>query len=277
MAGTIKSLNVAEGDFVRQGQAVGSVDDGSLRNAYNIAAATLEQARDAYDRMKLLHDSNSLPDIKWVEVQSKLSQAESAEKIARIALDDARLYAPVSGVVAEKMASVGQSVAPGMPVISIMDIRAVKIAISVPENEVRDFDTGSTASIFVKAAEGASFTGTMVEKGIVANPLSRSYMIKYRVDNSAGTLLPGMICDVEVSGRQDTGGIVIPAPSVMLAADNSLFVWTDTGGAARKQPVTAGAMLPEGVVIESGLKPGDKVIVEGMAKVSQGTPVISID
>ncbi len=71
-AGTIRSLSVAEGQSVKKGQLIGVLDDASLRNAYDIAKATLDQARDAYERMKLLHDSNSLPEIKYVDVQSKL-------------------------------------------------------------------------------------------------------------------------------------------------------------------------------------------------------------
>ncbi len=63
-AGTIKTLSVSEGDHVKKGQLIGTLDDGTLRNANEIAQSTLEQAKDAYRRMKMLHDSNSLPDIK---------------------------------------------------------------------------------------------------------------------------------------------------------------------------------------------------------------------
>ncbi len=152
-AGTIKTLSVSEGESIQKGQLIGMLDDGTLQNAYEIAKATLNQAKDAYNRMKFLHDSNSLPDIKWVEVQSKLSQAESAEKIARIALNDAKLYAPVSGVISEKIASVGQTVAPGVPVVKIVDIRYVKVGISIPENEISRFLSGSAATITAESSQ----------------------------------------------------------------------------------------------------------------------------
>ncbi len=276
-AGTIKTLSVSEGDHVKKGQLLGTLDDGSLRNAYNIAAATLDQAKDAYNRMKQLHDANSLPEIKWVDVKSKLSQAESAEKIARIALDDAKLYAPVSGVVSEKMASVGQTAAPGMPVVKIIDIRAVKVGISIPENEISKFADGSTATITTKASDGKVYSGKLVEKGVAANPLSRSYSVKYHVDNSDGQLLPGMICEVVIDNASTTDGVILPVSAVLLAADNSNFVWLDSAGVAKKRMVQPGAMLPEGIMIESGLSAGDKVIVAGMDKVSQGMQVTSIN
>lgn len=275
-AGTIKSLSVAEGDKVKKGQLIGTIDDASLKNAYEIAKATLSQAQDAHNRMKLLHDSNSLPDIKWVDVQSKLKQAESATEIARIALDDAKLYAPVSGVVSEKMASVGQTVAPGIPVVKIVDIRSVKVGISIPENDISKFAIGSTANITTKAASGETYSGKLVEKGVAANPLSRSYMVKYQVDNVNGKLLPGMICEVALDNTYSSDGIILPVSAVLLAADNSNFVWLDSVGVAKKRVVHPGAMLPQGIMIESGLNNGDKVIVAGMEKVSQGTKVTSI-
>ncbi len=276
-AGTIRSLSVAEGQSVKKGQLIGVLDDASLRNAYDIAKATLDQARDAYERMKLLHDSNSLPEIKWVDVQSKLHQAQSAAEIARIALDDARLYAPVSGVVSEKMASVGQTVAPGVPVVKIVDINAVKVNISVPESEIASFAIGSKASIKAKGAAETVYTGTLVEKAVTANPLSRSYQVKYTVDNPGAKLLPGMICEVETQGPARTAGVVLPVSAVMLAADNTHFVWLDSAGTACKRFIRPAEMLPQGVLISSGLTEGDKVIVAGMEKVSQGTKVSPVN
>ncbi len=276
-AGTIKTLSVSEGDRVRKGQLIGTLDDGSLRSAYDIAKATLNQAKDAYSRMKLLHESNSLPDIKWVEIQSKLSQAENAAEIARIALEDAKLYAPVAGIVSEKTASVGQTVAPGIPIIKLVDINSVKVGISIPENEISKFSNGEAATITTKASSGEVYSGKLVEKGVTANPLSRSYMVKYQVNNSGGKLLPGMICDVTIDHASTSEGLILPVSAVLLAADNTHFVWLDSAGVAKKRIVHPGAMLPEGIMIETGLASGDKVIVAGMEKVSQGTKVTSIN
>lgn len=275
-AGTIKTLNISEGDRIAKGQLIGTLDDGSLKNAYEIALAALDQARDAYDRLKLLHDSNSLADIKWVEMESKLRQAEGAAEIARIALEDAKLRSPVSGVVSEKMASIGQTVAPGVPVVKIVSIKNVKVSISLPENEISLYPLGTPAIITSVGSADETYHGELVEKGVSANPLSRTYAAKFQVDNSEGKLLPGMICDLTVSCGSNPAGIILPVSSVMLSADNSNFVWIDSCSTARRRAVVAGAMLPEGIVIESGLNEGDNVIVSGMDKVSTGTKVESV-
>lgn len=81
--GTIEHLPVHVGQYVKTGQLIASVNPATLQNTYNAAVATLTQARDAYERMKQLHERGSIPEIQWVEVQSKLSQAESSERIAK--------------------------------------------------------------------------------------------------------------------------------------------------------------------------------------------------
>lgn len=81
--GTLKNISVSLGDKVSNGQLIATVDDATLNNAHEIAKATLRQAEDAYERMKQLHDAESLPEIQWIEIQSKLEQAQAAERISR--------------------------------------------------------------------------------------------------------------------------------------------------------------------------------------------------
>lgn len=275
--GTIRNINVKVGDRVAKGQLVGSLDDSSLRNAYDIAQATLNQAQDAYNRFKLLHDAKALPDIKWVEAQNALSQAQSAAAIAKKALSDANLYAAQSGYVAEKMADAGMNVAPGMPVVRIVDIDPVNVSISIPENEIADVSKSASANIVVSALGGKSFVGALTEKSVTANPLSRSYYVKFKVANPGGELLPGMICDVAMTSDSARTVMVVPVDAVLLDANNQNFVWLAKNGEAHKQIVgvsgmTAGTRL----IVDSGLAAGDSVIVSGQQKVSEGTKITSV-
>ena len=89
--GTVKTVHVGLGDRVAKGQLIATVDPLAMQSSYDAAKASLEQAEDAYRRMKELYDKGSLPEIKWVEVQSKLQQAKSMEEVARKNLDDCKL------------------------------------------------------------------------------------------------------------------------------------------------------------------------------------------
>lgn len=277
-AGTIQRMNVQTGDRVAKGQLIATVDDSQLRHAYDISKATLDEAQDAYNRMKKLHDAGSLPDMKWVEVENALRQAKSAEAIARKALNDAALYAPMSGYVADKLADAGQVVAPGIPVVKIVTIDPVKVNISVPENEIASINEGRGSSITVSALGGAAFSGKVKEKGVSANPLTRSYDVKIEVSNPEHRLLPGMICDVVLDGEsgESQTAIVLPNGAVLLDADNRNFVWLAKDGHAHKQIVGVRGMTDSGLIIGSGVSAGDSVIVAGQQKVSENTPVVVI-
>lgn len=271
--GTIGQLNVKVGDRVRKGQPLATIDPATSRNAYDMAHATRVQAEDAYRRMKQLHDKGSLSEIKWVEAQSQLQQAVAAENIARKNLDDCTLTAPCDGIVSETNGEPGQNVVPGPPVVKLVSTTLLNVVVSVPENEIARMRIGQPASIRLTALPAGYYRGRVVEKGVIANPLSRSYSVKIRVEDNDNRLLPGMVANVTMHRDTTETAIVVPASLIQMADDNTTFVWTNEGGKAVRRPVTCGTYLPGGVSIVSGLKEGDRVICEGQQKVCTGTPV----
>lgn len=282
VAGTIKNIYVSPGQKVSKGQLLADLKSESLENAANIAQATLDEARDAYARLQKLHDADALPDIKWAEMQSKLKQAENAAAMANRAVRDARIYAPVSGVIAEKTADVGQTVVPAVPVLKIVGLGDVKVSISVPENEISAMKPGRTASIAIDALGGEEREGVLTEQGVVANPLSRAYDVKFRINNADGKLLPGMLCSVKLvpveNGKDaDAGSIVLPPQAVLLSADNRNFVWLANGGKAQMRYIEQGGITADGIIVSSGINPGDSVITAGMHKVSNGTEIVAAE
>lgn len=269
--GTLKSIHVSEGQTVRAGQLIATVDDATVRHAYEATLATKEQALDAQERMRQLHEKGSLPEIKWIEIETQVKQALSSEQIAKKALDDTRLYAPVSGYVAERSAEVGQRVAPGVPIVKLVAIGQVKVKVSVPEQEIASVEKGMELDVTVPALDGRTFRARIIEKGVSADPLSRSYDVKALVANPHHELLPGMMCEVKmVASASHTDGtdIALPAEVIQIDADNRPFVWTVVDGKARRAFLTLGANAGDNVIVAAGLQPGDKVITAGQQKVS---------
>jgi RND family efflux transporter MFP subunit len=276
-SGTIKSIAVSSGQRVSKGQLIATLDDVTYRNALQAAAATLEQANDAYDRLKLLHENGSLPDIQWVEVQSKLKQAQSSYEISQKSLADTKLYAPFSGYISEKNVEVGQNVMPGLSVVKLVNIENVKVTISVPETEISNVTKGSTVEIEVPALDNQTFTGRIDEKGVVANSLSRSYEVKAVVANHNGVLLPGMICNLLLqSDKVNDNAIVLPCNIIQLDSSNHNFVWAAVNGKAVRKNVELGKFIDDKVVISSGVSVGDEIIIEGQQKVSDGMQITVI-
>ena len=273
VAGTVEQIRVTAGQRVRKGELLAVLDKVSLQSAYEAAAATLEQATDAYERLRQLHDSNSLPEMQWVEVQSKLKQAQSTERIAKKNLADGQLYAPFSGVISEKNVEVGQNVMPGQPVVKLVNVHPVKVTIAVPENEIAGITLGMPVSVEVPALGSRTFPGKIAEKGITANPLSRTYEVKATLENADGALMPGMIGTLALEAKEAATAILLPQPLIQTDESNRPFVWIHQDGKAQKRFLTLGGLTRHGVIVTGGLKPGDQVLTEGQQKVSHETAI----
>lgn len=276
--GTVKNVFVKVGDKVSKGQLLAELDNVQLTNAYDIAKAELEQAEDAYRRLKMLHDAKALPEIKWVEMESKLKQARSAAEIAKKALSNARLYAPNSGVISERMIENGMNVVPAVPVLRLVTVNDIKAVITVPENMISRFGEGMTCRVTAKGAGERSYDGKLSVKGVEATPLTHEFTVKFDIKNPDNKLLPGMICDVELERmpgetKSDETVSVLPVKAVMLDFDNRTFVWLKKNGHAVKRYVTVNILEADGLTVESGLNAGDSIIVDGQQKVSSGMAV----
>lgn len=270
--GNVVRVMVEEGQFVRRGQAMAEVDGQNVRNAHEISAATLNQAEDAYRRLKNLYDKGTLPEIKMVEMETALAKAKAAEAISRKSVSEIVLKAPFDGYVASSAVHVGASVVPGVTGFKLVKIDRVKVSLSVPEKEIGKVNVGEMVTFTVSALGDSVFTGKIVNRGVTASAISHSYSVKAVVENRGHKLLPGMVCKVRLENTEGDYTIVVPQQTVQISGQEK-FVWLVKDGKAHRQQVTTGDIINEGVIIESGLTSGDMVIVEGQNKVCEDLAV----
>ena len=274
--GVVKRMLVNEGQTVSRGQLIAEMDDTQARNLLVGAEASMAQANDALERFKMLHDNGSLPEMQWVEIQSKVAQAKSQLEVAKKNLADCRLTAPVSGIIGKKLVGAGETALPSQAVVNILDISTVKIKVSVPEAEIGGITANTPTSIKVEAIDG-SYQGGRIEKGVEADALTHTYDIRINVANSGRKLLPGMVASVRFvsEGSQAIGSKMIPVTAVQKNAEGSLFVWTvDQKKSAHRTPVAIGQTEGNYVLVSDGLNMGDRIVTEGYQKLSEGTKVI---
>ena len=271
--GTVTRVAVSEGQAVSKGQLIAEIDDTQARNLLTTAQAMADQANDAYARYSQLHESGSMAESQWIEVQSKVAQANAQLEIAKKNLNDCRLTAPVSGIIGKKKVNAGETVVPSQTVATILDISSVWVKVAVPEEEIGKIATTTKTGIGIKAI-GKDVPGGRIEKGIVADALTHTYSIRINVANPGRDILPGMVASVNINADASEDGITLPVESVQKAADGSLFVWVAESGAAAMKTVTTGGTIGNRIMIKSGLSGGDKVIVEGWQKVGLGTKVV---
>lgn len=274
--GVVKRMLVNEGQAVSRGQLIAEMDDTQARNLLTGAEAQMTQANDALERFKMLHDNGSLPEVQWVEIQSKVAQAKSQLEVAKKNLADCRLTAPVGGIIGKKLVGAGETALPSQAVVNILDISTVKVKVSVPEAEIGSIHVNTPTSIKVEAIDG-SYQGGRIEKGVEADALTHTYDIRINVANNGRKLLPGMVASVRFvsEGSQAISSKMIPVTTVQKKADGSLFVWTvdQKKKTAHRNTVTIGLTQGNYVLVVDGLNMGDRIVTEGYQKLSEGTKV----
>ena len=244
LAGTLARIEVDEGEYVTRGAVVAELDPTSARQSYAAAEATFEQARDACERLRKLHEANSLPEIQWVEAQTRLQQASSTFELARKNLEDCTLRAPFAGVVGKRQAEAGETLLPGVPVVTLLDIASVKVRFAVPEQEIASLDARRRIDVSVAALGDQTFRAGAPRRSIEANPAAHTYEV------------------------------TVPLQAVREAGDGSRFVWKVAGDSVLRTPVRTGRFAGNAVVIEEGLSAGDRIVTEGMQKIGEGSKIV---
>ena len=275
--GVVKRMLVNEGQAVAKGQLIAEMDDTQARNLLNGAEAQMNQANDALERYKMLHDNGSLPEVQWVEIQSKVAQAKSQLEVAKKNLADCRLVAPVSGIVGKRLVNAGETAMPSQAVVNILDISTVKVKVAVPEAEISGIGANTSSIIKVEAVNG-SFKGARIEKGVQADALTHTYDIRIHVANGERKLLPGMVASVSFGSEKSevkTEQLSMPVTAVQKKADGSLFVWTiEKDSTAHRTTITTGETLGNRIVVTTGISEGERIVTEGYQKLSENTKVI---
>ena len=274
--GVVKRVLVNEGQAVGRGQLIAEMDDTQARNLLSGAEAQMSQANDAFERYKMLHDAGSLPEVQWVEIQSKVAQAKSQLEVAKKNLADCRLTAPVGGIIGKKLVGAGETALPSQAVVTILDISSVKVKVAIPEAEISGISPSTASTITVEAAQ-AMVRGGHIEKGIQADALTHTYDVRINVENGNRKLLPGMVASVKfiAESTQSITGKLLPVTAVQKDADGSLFVWTVAADStAHREKVSIGANQGNHVAITDGLNIGQRIVTEGYQKLSEGTKVV---
>ena len=274
--GVVKRVLVNEGQAVGRGQLIAEMDNTQARNLLSGAEAQMNQANDALERYKMLHDNGSLPEVQWVEIQSKVAQAKSQYEVAKKNLADCRMTAPVSGIIGKKLVGAGETAMPSQAVVTILDINSVKVKVAIPEAEISGITASTPSTINVEAAQ-KQVNGGIIEKGIQADALTHTYEVRINVQNGDRKLLPGMVANVSFNAQciMHNAQLAVPVTAVQKRADGTLFVWTVAkDSTAHRTTVTTGDTQGNRIAINSGIENGQRVVTEGYQKLSEGTKVI---
>lgn len=272
MGGQLTGIMVQNGQHVRKGDVIATIDPTQAQALYESSQAILHQAEDAYERLKPVYEGGGISEVKWVEMQTNLQKARSMAISAEKRLLDCTLRAPEDGAVELNNVEVGQQLAIAQPIGQLVDMSAMRAEFTVPESEVALVTHGSDVQIYVPALD-RTYDAKVDSKSIIAGKLAHTFSVSVvLVDKKASDhLLQGMVCRARIS-KNHVNGYVISSGCVQTQR-NGHSVWVLRNGRTERVMIQIGDFVENGVLVTDGLHAGDTVIAKGYQKMFQGARV----
>jgi len=271
--GTVEAIHFEAGNRVGSGALLVQVDTRAQQQAVAEAEALDRQARDQHQRAEALFEKRSITREQVVDATAARDVAAARLASARLGLDKSRIEAPWGGRIAERHVEVGDYVVPGQPVAELVDVDRLKVRAPAPGTDVPYLEVGTRVLIRVDALPDETFSGKVTRLATEVDRASRTLSVEAEIDNPGERLRPGMLARLEIPRQTLAGALTVPLGAVVdLGGTDVLYVVE--GERARRREVSLGPVVGSRVVVEAGLGPEDRVIIEGAQQVADGQRVI---
>ena len=268
-AGQIARILVKEGAHVRRGQLLATLDTKDYQLAVDAAQTQYDQLSNEVERLRKLHEANSLPGNDYEKATSGLEQLRIKLQNAKNQLSYTQLTAPVAGTIQKMNFEPSEMVSAGLPVMDLVDTRSMEVEVNIPVEVYRQLSQSSEAYC-VAAGERYALhkTGELAKADV-----NQLFTVKYALD---GRLSAGVNVNVyiELAGDAAVSGLSIPAHAIF-EDDGKPYVWVvEEGDVVKRHAITTSRVDSEGMaVVESGLSVTDRVVKAGVRALREGDKV----
>ena len=269
---TIASVEFDSGRYVAKGQPLVTLVQGQQAASVAQAQAQLRNAEQLYERNRRLADQQliSRADLETQRTALEAARAQVATQRATVA--DRVIRAPFAGVLGLRLVSAGSLVTPGTPITTLDDVSLIKLDFTFPESALSQLAVGQRVNARSEAWPGETFVGTVASIDSRVDPVSRAVTVRAEIPNADGRLRPGMLLDVGVE-RATRDTLAIPELALQQNGNVASVFRVEGGNQVKEVPVKIGSRRFGEVEIVSGLKQGDRIVVEGTVKLRDGAKI----
>lgn len=285
--GDLTGVYVREGQHVTQGQLLAQFEAvaqqsgaASARAGQAAAKADLSQAEWSLKQSSDLFRAGAISEADYRTSQqatdaarARLAAADAALDAANIMARDTRVVAPMSGVIEKKLVDVGEHMAKGASMFTLVRSGTLELTASVPERRAAAIKVGQKVSF---SAQGLAFTGKVSRVSSTIDENTRSITVYVDVDNADGTLKGNSLATGNVIASTVSGALLVPTPALHQTADSGkTYVYRVNSGSVEQVYVTLGVVNDQAALaqIVSGLTAGDKVMVGNVGTLAPGTEI----
>ncbi|HWA37132.1 MAG TPA: efflux RND transporter periplasmic adaptor subunit [Burkholderiales bacterium] len=302
VSGILVKRNFTEGEPVKQGQSLYTIDPAPFEAAVARAEADVAAAQARYEqaqrnaaRLKPLIAEKAVSQKEADDAMSgeavtgaDLKAARARLTEARLALGYTRVEAPAAGLASRSERSEGSLVSgPDVLLTTVIQVNPIWVNFGIPDNEQariqKEVEAGRLAlpkngnvEVALRLADGSMYakTGKLNFSDVRISPQTGTREARAELPNPDGALRPGQFVRVVLRGASVPNAVAVPQRAVLESPQGGKFVYVvDEKGTAQPRPVEAGDWSGDSWIVSKGLNAGDKVIVDGVMKIGPGAPV----
>ncbi|HEY5602202.1 MAG TPA: efflux RND transporter periplasmic adaptor subunit [Gammaproteobacteria bacterium] len=276
LSGRIEAIHFDEGQAVKKGAVLFSLDASEYRAQVAESEATVKLAQLKYNRSQDLLKKNLISQQQYDEDAAKLDEATAQLALYKDRLSKTLIRAPFSGVLGLRKVSPGDVVQQSQELVSLEDIHLLKLDFRAPEVYLRELKTGLDVTVATDAFPGEIYNGRVYAIAPRVDEASRSVLLRAHVTNDRGELHPGMFAKVVLRLSSRENALLIPEEALW-PVGNKMFVYRVVDGKAMMSPIKTGKRLKGQVEILEGLTKDDTVITAGQMKLRNEAAVMPVN
>lgn len=276
MNGQITDIYVEEGERVRKGQQLYSLNTRVIRSNMEEVKTNLELAQRTYEKQKRLWEEEVGSEMEYLQAKNQKENLEKRLETLKEELEKALVKAPFNGVVDGIYQKAGELATPGMGVMHLVNTKKLKVKTDVSEQYMSYIHVGDTIEVAFPAYSEVKKEIPIKRKGQTIDNQSRTFVVESRIDNADELIKPNQICVVKIRDYINDSALVVPAEIVKQDMKGDYVYIAEKRKEktiAKKVYVEPGLSYNNQTMISEGLKSGDKLITAGYSQVSDGAEI----
>lgn len=278
VGGRLLSMNIEEGDNIRRGQKIATVDMESLRKQIAEIQISLDLAQEVYSRQERLWKQNIGSEIQYLQAKNNKERLEKSIESIRYNLTKGDVFAPASGVVEKVLLKSGEMAGPGSPVLQILNVHKVKVSIDVPEKYLKKIRKGSRFKVELPTLEYEK-TVKVTDIGRMIDPGNRTFKVEANISSNGGKIKPNLMAIAYISDYKVKDAFALDTELIQQDIAGASFVFVaeknvDGAYIATKKYIEIGESIDNQLIVTSGLVGDEELIVDGARIVNEGQEII---
>lgn len=274
--GIVKDVLVKEGDQVRKGQLLATLDLTEIKTGVSQAELAYQKAERDFGRTENLYRDSVATLEQYQNAETALALAAEQLNAVKFNLNYSEIRATANGYVLKKFANGGQMISSGDPVIRVNGAADSKwiFKVGVSDKEWAVIQEGDSASIFTDALPGKSIPAQVIRKSEGADPVNGAFTVELRVGADQKMLASGLFGTATIIPEKKVSVWQIPHEALLDGnADQGFVFVTDDSKTAHKIPVTVASIGNDYIHISGGLEDASMLITRGSAYLKDASAI----